>query len=189
MRRRLTLVPLAVAASAAALTAPLVLAQLGLDHDTRFVPAHERVLYGLWMATWSAPILYGILLATVCRAALRSLRRPWLYIVGTVIGLLGLLLGALAAVVNTDPHLFRGRQIAQATSIDHRHTAYLFEGGLMCGYDVFVAETGANTMRRARSFGVSCADQKAGASLVWNDPVTLEIRSARGLLYSVSIAR
>lgn len=185
--KRLVLIPIGVAVGAALLTIPIVLANGQLDHDTMFVPGGDRWASILMFVACTAPLVHGVLLATIGRAALRTLRQRWrwLYVIGTTLVQIGVTFAAFAAGLLTDPNWFgRGEQISSSHSPDAHATAYLWMGGLMCGYDVWVARDGERTMHQVYSMSAKCADQTAAATIVWSGPKSVTVTGPAGTIAS-----
>lgn len=188
--KRLVLIPVCVVVGAALLTLPVVLANGQLDRDTMFVPGADRWSSILLFAALAAPLVHGVLLATVGRKALRALpqRRRWLYVIGTTLLQVGVAIAAFAASTLSDPNwLGRGQQIASSHSAEAHATAYLWKGGLMCGYDVWVARDGERTMHHVHSVSAKCNDQTAAATIVWDGPSTVSIKGPRGPIASTIV--
>ena len=188
MRGRLIIAPIATAVAAAALAAPLVVAQAGVPRHHLVVPGAFGWQTALFWFGLLMPLWYAGVIAVVLRPALARLRRGWrwLYVIGTWLVQAAVAVAMLAAAINTDPDLLRGDVTDRVVSPDGARTAYVVTGGMMCGYDVFIAERGASTMWRAGGVGRRCDEQDAGR-VRWIDADTVELFDDGGVVSIIDV--
>ncbi len=181
MRLRLVLVPLGVAACALALAAPLLAAQMQLEHDDKLVPGALGWQRTLFLVAIAAPVVHVVLLFAVIPGRRRR------YSVLTTLLQVAVSLALVGGAISTSNDMFRGELTGSARSPDGAHTAYVETGGILCGYSVYVADRGAETMHPVGG-GIDCDDQ-LDYDVVWIDDTTVQVQNARGPVDTIRLPR
>jgi len=170
-RNRLIAIPVVCVLAAALLMAPVIIAERTLERGRRFDPELEGWLGNLAYAACLLPLLVLlVLLATVGRRALAA--RAWhfktLYAIGVVVLQLAaataMVLGAIASSQNL---LKSSWANVCATSPDGLRRACLYQGGVMCGYDVSVGPRDGHVLHQEQSISRNCDQMRPGAKLRW----------------------
>jgi hypothetical protein len=168
-----------------AIAAPALLLRTAESH----LGPERRIHPALAMIADAAPLLLlGSLLYLVWRLGReaawtvkhRGMAFRAAYFVGSVL-LQTTLVGALSVtVVTSSPDwLFGPRLVTSAASPSGDRVAYLYGGGLFCGYSVYYGRPGAPLIERAASGSAAC-DDVGRARLRWRDG-TAEVVDAAGL--------
>jgi hypothetical protein len=170
---------------AMAIAAPAVMLRLVEGN----VGAEKRLHPALVTIADAAPfLLLGSVLHLVWRLAReaawtvkhRGMAFRAAYFVGSVL-LQTVLVGALSVtvVISSPDWLFGPRLVTSAASPTDARVAYLYGGGLFCGYSVYYGRPGSPLIERAASGSAGC-DDVGRARLRWRDG-TAEVVDAAGL--------
>jgi hypothetical protein len=141
------------------------------ERGGRITPEYE------WLIASAGIVLLASLLAAVAvliwkgraRMAGRSTRFKVAYAIGAWLGQAVVAVALAGALIAANFHLFEGQYLgvkAKAPSGDR--TAYLYSGGLFCGYDVYVRKGGESKVTRLSGFTADCNDLPANPRLVWS---------------------
>jgi hypothetical protein len=165
-------IALAIAAGALAMCAgPLLLVELWetAQKDCLVTPGVGHALDVGLVAGLATPVLCGVLVwrVAVARARAGAPRLRWCVGAGLVAAQVVLAVAALIGAVVADPQFLGTSYTGHMARSTTGRRAYLYSGGLAgCDAELWIAEPGAWTMRRASSRVVDCKAVR-GASVMW----------------------
>jgi hypothetical protein len=181
--RRLIVPPVVTVIAAGLLGGPWLRVVHGAPRDGRLVPGAatgEKVAYAIALL---APVVLAVMLAIVRPTKGRSRRFKLLYIPGVLIAQVAVSVALFAGAFTLD---FGGDLVATVRSPDGAHTAYLYEGGIMCGYGVSVAKAGERYMHSVGGYGMRC-DAQGGYTIRWSSPSQIELTSGINVVKTFSV--
>ncbi len=131
----------------------------------------------MWIVDATGIGLLGFALAAIAvliwkgraRMAGRSARFKVVYGAAAILGQVAVVFGLALALIVANFNLFDGHYLGvKARSPAGDRTAYLYSGGLFCGYQVFVRQDGASRLTPFDSFTTDCDDRPANPELHWS---------------------